>query len=171
MIKCPNCNTEFEETNGKCPNCGQQLVAEPDKENAESPVVAEIITPSEAPKEAETIEPENLSLFSISGRIGRKAFNMRWIPLAFLNFSLSCLALFSQNTASLISLYMIIVPLTIYALTFIVRRLRDIGLSKWKIIGVVLITLLPQNNIVVALLNLIVYGYLIFKKGKYETIS
>ena len=66
---------------------------------------------------------------------------------------------------------MIIVPLTIYALTFIVRRLRDIGLSKWKIIGVVLITLLPQNNLVVAVLNLLIYGFLIFKKGKYETKS
>ncbi|MHC1717163.1 MAG: DUF805 domain-containing protein [Acidaminococcaceae bacterium] len=171
MIKCPNCNTEFEEKNDKCPNCGQQLVAEPDKENTENPVIAEVVTPSEQPKEAETIEPENLSFFSISGRIGRKAFNMRWIPLAFLNFALSCLTLFSPNTASKISLYMIIVPLTIYALTFVVRRLRDIGLSKWKIIGVVLITLIPQNNIIIALLNLIIYGYLIFKKGKYEPIS
>ena len=171
MRKCPSCNTEFDETNDKCPNCGYQLVTEPDKESTESPVVAEIITPLEPPKEAETIEPENLSLLSISGRIGRKAFNMRWIPLAFLNFSLSCLALFSQNTASLISLYLIIVPLTIYALTFVVRRLRDIGLSKWKIIAVVLITLLPQNNLFIAVLNLLIYGYLIFKKGKYETNS
>lgn len=171
MKKCPNCNAEFDETIDKCPNCGDQILAVSDKENAEIPVVAEVITPSAPPKEAETVEPENLSFFSISGRIGRKAFNMRWIPLAFLNFSLSCLTLFTPNTASKISLYMIIVPLTIYALTFVVRRLRDIGLSKWRIIGVIIITLIPQNNLIIALLNLIIYGFLIFKKGKYEPIA
>ena len=171
MIKCPNCNTEFEETNGKCPNCEYQLVVEPDKKNTESPLATEVVTPSTPTQEAEIVEPENLSFFSISGRIGRKAFNMRWIPLAFLNFALSCLTLFSPNTASKISLYMIIVPLTIYALTFVVRRLRDIGITKWKIIAVIIITLIPQTNLIIALLNLIIYGYLIFKKGKYETIA
>lgn len=159
MEKCPNCNTEFEKTNDKCPNCGHQIIAVADEENNETAVAAE------------KIEPESLGLLSLSGRIGRKAFMMRWIPLAFLNFSLACLALFSKNTASLISLYMIMVPLTICAITFVVRRLRDIGLSKWKIIIVVLITLLPQNNIFAAVLNLLIYGYLLFKKGKYETTS
>lgn len=162
MKKCPNCNTEFDEANDKCPNCGNQVVDLPANENTE-PVTAEVITPSAPINEAKKIEPENLSILAFSGRMGRKAFIMRWVPLALVTMYLSWLASNSSSAATMISLYMIIVPFTICGIGFKLRRLIDIGRPKWQIYLIVALTLLPVLDLFIAL-------YLILKKGRYETI-
>lgn len=167
MKICPNCNKEFDESNTVCPTCEQQLPAV----SHDTGSIVETGSQLGFTAAPQIEEPENLNLLSFSGRIGRKAFNIRWIPLTIVIFYLSYLVFVSPNAASVISLYMIQVPLAICALTFTVRRLRDIGFSKWKIIFVALLTLLPQNNVFTAVLNLLISGYLIFKKGRSVAVS
>ena len=163
MKICPNCNKEFDDSTNLCPTCEQQLTAVPQDTGSIVEIVPPIVASAAAPQ---LEEPENLSLLSFRGRIGRKAFNLRWIPMSIVMMYLSYLVLVSPNAASIISLYLIQVPLAICLLSFTVRRLRDIGFSKWQIVALAILTLLPQNNVFTAVINLAVSGYMIFKKGK-----
>lgn len=161
MKICPNCHKEFDDSNTLCPTCEQQLTAvSPDTGS-----IVEIVTPEVATTAAPQVEEtESLSLLSFHGRIGRKAFNLRWIPMTLATFFLYYLLSKTTKTTLTTSLYMIIIPISISALTFKVRRLRDIGLSRWKIIALVILTLIP-------VLDLLIAGYMIFKKGKFEAAS
>lgn len=161
MKICPNCNKEFDDSTTVCPTCEQQLTAVSHDTGSIVEIVPPVGSTAAAPQVEET---ENLSPVSFRGCIGRKAFNIRWIPLTivtlFLYYQLS------QTTQTILaaSLYMIIVPVSISALSFKVRRLRDIGFSRWKIILLVILTLIPVFDLLIA-------GYMIFKKGKFDSAS
>lgn len=104
---------------------------------------------------------ENLSWVSFEGRIGRKAFRQRWLPIALATFYISYLLSTRQGEPGTNYLYLVVIPLSICGFTFKIRRLRDIGSSKWRMVGIVLLSLLPIFDVVVA-------GYLLFKKGRHE---
>lgn len=110
-----------------------------------------------------SVVAENISFIAFSGRIGRKNFVLRWLPLSLFSLFFEIQSYIHQingslTTGLLISLYLIIIPLTVISIGFKLRRLRDIGLSKWLVFLLVFLTLIPPLSPFLALYMLLSPG-------------
>lgn len=171
MKNCPICGKQFADTEKHCPFCNetppenteiasfkQDELTHPLMNTDES--INIVKTPTEEAS-SPVVPTINLDVIAFDGRMGRKAFILRWLPLALITLGLSFQVSLVKSTPIVISLYLIIVPFIIIGIGYKMRRLRDTGLEQWKIIICVILSLFP-------VLDSLIACYMLIKKSKYD---
>lgn len=173
---CGYCGNKIENNDRYCPYCGKQkykdkidATAQCDSSAANMPPDASNETSKAACSgkngiNVKTVDDYNLNFISFNGRIGRKDYIARWLPMML--FVLIVYVFKNDITNPLIKwgwyfMFMLAFIFAFSILSLNSRRLRDIGLSNWKIAVLIILLQAP-------VLNILIMGYMIFAKGKNE---
>ncbi|OKY52405.1 DUF805 domain-containing protein [Megasphaera cerevisiae] len=104
------------------------------------------------------------SIFSFKGFIGRKRFIAATVII--ITIQLLCMLAITENNQAYKALNIIIFISSISMISFLIRRLHDLGLSGWLVIPVLLIEiiLILFHIIYLYFLIIIIYSILCIKK-------